>query len=437
MAIAIALGALTLGIVFTIIGLRGRRIGDHPYCTACGFDLFGAPPDSERCPECGVNSRAAGSSVIGMRVRRHRPLVSGLALLLPSGGYLAITIAAVAGAINLTGYKPVWWLTSEATSSTPAIRTVAIGELTLRLTANQLSAGNANSVANALLSLQGSSGTWYPECGDLLSTLHAASLLTEKQWKQYAANAAPPLELKVRPRVRLGDPIAYQVKYLAGRVGNKSLLFDNLAGAEVEIAGVKLKQLGGSGSSISNSGAGWRTASVDPDQYAGKLQPGKHHFILKQVRQIKQGYNEKDPVIFTQTSRLEADFELLPADQPSVALINDASLVPGVTASMTAKLTPNGAAGLQCCTEVQHAPVGIAFRVTILGASKPTEVGTIALAAGQVMTIFHGNATALSANQKTASFRYEPDINAAIRTIDVFEMLNLPIQIDEVKPTPW
>jgi len=29
------------GIVALCFGLRGRRVGAHPYCRRCGFDLFG------------------------------------------------------------------------------------------------------------------------------------------------------------------------------------------------------------------------------------------------------------------------------------------------------------------------------------------------------------------------------------------------------------
>ena len=40
--------AVIFGLVSVYIGLRGKRLGDHPVCAACGYDLFGQPPGSER-----------------------------------------------------------------------------------------------------------------------------------------------------------------------------------------------------------------------------------------------------------------------------------------------------------------------------------------------------------------------------------------------------
>src|SRR5690349_6074803 len=50
---------LLLGVVLLALGLRGRRVGDHPYCRRCGFDLFGLPPAHPACPECGADLLAA------------------------------------------------------------------------------------------------------------------------------------------------------------------------------------------------------------------------------------------------------------------------------------------------------------------------------------------------------------------------------------------
>jgi predicted RNA-binding Zn-ribbon protein involved in translation (DUF1610 family) len=37
-------------------GLRGPAVEvEHPFCKRCGYDLFGRPPESELCPECGAN----------------------------------------------------------------------------------------------------------------------------------------------------------------------------------------------------------------------------------------------------------------------------------------------------------------------------------------------------------------------------------------------
>lgn len=50
LALAVVFG---LGIALLALGLRGRRIDDHPVCRRCQFDLIGVFPAITRCPECG------------------------------------------------------------------------------------------------------------------------------------------------------------------------------------------------------------------------------------------------------------------------------------------------------------------------------------------------------------------------------------------------
>jgi len=42
-----AIVAAAVGLALLLFGLRGRRVGDHPHCWRCGFDLFGKPAESE------------------------------------------------------------------------------------------------------------------------------------------------------------------------------------------------------------------------------------------------------------------------------------------------------------------------------------------------------------------------------------------------------
>jgi hypothetical protein len=57
------------GLALIALGVRGRRVGDHPYCRLCGFDLFGKPETSTVCSECGSNLVARRAVVIGVRRR--------------------------------------------------------------------------------------------------------------------------------------------------------------------------------------------------------------------------------------------------------------------------------------------------------------------------------------------------------------------------------
>src|SRR5215211_7772077 len=88
----IAIFAGVAGMMLLLLGLRGRRVGDHPFCRRCGFDLFGKPDDSSICPECGARLGSARAQVIGVRHRRQWAIMSGSMILLPLmglGGILA------------------------------------------------------------------------------------------------------------------------------------------------------------------------------------------------------------------------------------------------------------------------------------------------------------------------------------------------------------
>src|SRR4051812_3856137 len=84
-----AVAATGIGLLW--FGLRGRRVGDHPFCRKCGFDLFGRPEGSTACAECGADLAGRRAMVIGVRRRRRGMLVGGVTLLIPAllvGGVL-------------------------------------------------------------------------------------------------------------------------------------------------------------------------------------------------------------------------------------------------------------------------------------------------------------------------------------------------------------
>ncbi|HYO10382.1 MAG TPA: hypothetical protein VER17_15540 [Tepidisphaeraceae bacterium] len=63
-ALAVATGALVL----LVLGMRGRRVDDHPVCRRCGFDLVGPPGGTATCSECGadlVDRRRAVRAIAG------------------------------------------------------------------------------------------------------------------------------------------------------------------------------------------------------------------------------------------------------------------------------------------------------------------------------------------------------------------------------------
>src|SRR5881396_1347738 len=78
-----ALGLLALG-------MRGRRVDDHPICRRCGFDLSGVPSGGTNCSECGSRLCEPGAYYFGRREKRRGLLVAGICLTLAAmlvGGF--------------------------------------------------------------------------------------------------------------------------------------------------------------------------------------------------------------------------------------------------------------------------------------------------------------------------------------------------------------
>jgi hypothetical protein len=75
---------LGLSCILLVKGLHGIRVGDHPVCRRCGFDLFGQPAGTVVCGECGSSLSLPGAVVIGHRNRRTGLIAAGLFVLLPT-----------------------------------------------------------------------------------------------------------------------------------------------------------------------------------------------------------------------------------------------------------------------------------------------------------------------------------------------------------------
>src|SRR5690606_29255311 len=103
----ILLGVLVAGIVLVFLGLRGRRIDDHPVCRWCWFDLSGCAPDNVTCPECGAGLKREGAVRIGQRRRIYTAVVLGSAAILAPTLAFGFVAYALATATDINSFKPV------------------------------------------------------------------------------------------------------------------------------------------------------------------------------------------------------------------------------------------------------------------------------------------------------------------------------------------
>src|SRR5450432_1386668 len=119
--------AIIVGIVIVLRGRRGKRIGDHPVCGKCGFDLFGRSAGNEVCPECGTSAMFWPEAVLTGHLQRNFRLIgAGAILILLASCWLGVVGWAAAQGVNLILYEPVSMLIHDGRSADPAVRTAAI-----------------------------------------------------------------------------------------------------------------------------------------------------------------------------------------------------------------------------------------------------------------------------------------------------------------------
>lgn len=203
---------VVVGLVLLVRGVRGRRVNDHPVCRNCRFDLVGVYPASQTCPECGADLVPTKAVRRGVRRKRRGSLAAGLVLFVAGAG-LGGTLAWGWGTnFNWNTVKPVWLLLREARSGNAAVRTAALDEFERRLNDDALPRGALRRVLDAGLDHQGDLATpWNPEWGDVLITAIEKDLLTDAELERFLRHALNDT-LEVRPEVRYGDPLPYQVR---------------------------------------------------------------------------------------------------------------------------------------------------------------------------------------------------------------------------------
>jgi hypothetical protein len=112
LGIALVLPAASL----IFVGWKGRRVGDHPHCRKCGFDLFGKPPDSTRCGECGADLADDRSMVTGIRQTRRGLVLTGLFTLILGLMLMGEASREYFSNADLYRFLPTWWLLHERDS---------------------------------------------------------------------------------------------------------------------------------------------------------------------------------------------------------------------------------------------------------------------------------------------------------------------------------
>lgn len=230
------LACLLTGIILVRLGLRGRRINDHPVCSWCGFDLSGVYPESVTCPECGAGLKRDRAVRIGVR-RKSVGLASAGALMV----LISVIPVAVVGYVTITGkdinrYKPLGMLLWEAGHADSTQSDAIASELMGRLLNQSLTAQQYQRVIAFTLSLQADPGAqWTESWGDLIDRAKLDGVLSQQDELRFAVQATP-LQCNVRKSAHAGVTIPIVIASGPARCGKTSMITSSLtlAGARID-----------------------------------------------------------------------------------------------------------------------------------------------------------------------------------------------------------
>ncbi len=426
-------------------GWRGTRADDHPVCRRCGFDLFGAPTDSKRCPECGVDLARPGAVRDGNRRRQPRLMTAGAVAIL-----FSLVAAGSIGWKEYSGYdvnrlKPTWMLAREIDGSAPAARRGAIVELSRRFALGTLSTAQVEDVAARVLALQADTAKqWAPQFGDFIEGARDAQRLSDAQWQRYAAQA-PQSTLTLRGKVSRADAVLPYWIHNPGRVGSRARLYVSYRTTRFQIGDTVVPEVGNTGgmqiSAMNQGGNLGRRLALKP--HLPRLADGRHVVRLTMEATISESWQDNLPPITTKTVTLTGPFLLLSEGQPSVQMRHDESVRAGVERSLSLTLVAQGSPGVLSATaNVDGPPVGLGYRVIANANGVEYDFGTFARPA---RTGMHGfglySKRPLPEHLAAVDVILRPSVQAAADTLDTFEiwdgevvLKNVPIHRPATRP---
>lgn len=202
---------LAAGLALLILGLRGRRINDHPICRGCGFDLVGVLPTGTTCPECGAGIKSSRWVRIGARKKRVTWVLAGLVLTLGAAVPLGTGVVALASGANIVRHKPLGLLLWEARRGSDETRGIIGAELESRMLGGLFDAEQSGLAAELALEIQADiERAWDPVWARVFEQARLAGATTVAQVERFGVQSLVP-SLLVRPTVRAGDPLPFEI----------------------------------------------------------------------------------------------------------------------------------------------------------------------------------------------------------------------------------
>lgn len=196
-----------LGAWLLVLGLRGRRIDDHPVCRKCRFDLLGVYPSVAVCPECGAKTDGECVVLIGRRRKRRAVVAVGVLMLigaLAAGGGLGW---ASSRNYDWNRVKPLWLLRREARGVEVSIAELAIRETTRRIQAGRVGRVAASGfITEALDNVTSKTRNRYGDWSTLFNAARVKGLATPEEYVRFVRQTVRPT-VRFLARARASEPL--------------------------------------------------------------------------------------------------------------------------------------------------------------------------------------------------------------------------------------
>ncbi|MBN1513574.1 MAG: hypothetical protein JXB13_16280 [Phycisphaerae bacterium] len=379
-----------VGVVLLVRGVRGRRVGDHPLCARCGYDLFGSTPETTTCPECGADRTQPGAVRIGRLQRRRGSIIAGVILLVPVGALVSASMSRV----NWIQITPVSWLRASARAGTGPASDRALKELVRRLNASELSSEQVDTLVSDALKVQADvTRTWQPDWGNIIETARALGAVSDEDWQTYAKQAlASAFTLEIRPKVRRGDPVVYRVRRASVRAGDGEVLLCLYDLRETRLGEIiRIGRSGGGGHlNAGGTGAFGSFMSLSPEEWT-RISDGRHNAEMTLACTVREHQPNRDPdegpVITEQSITLTSPWEVVGADHPTVTVTSPPEHREAVRDSLadielTRRKQADGTPYLEGIFSLDQPPMDLAFDVVLRSGLREWKQGTVSIVAG-------------------------------------------------------
>ena len=192
MIIAALLVGFVVSLWLLIVGIRGRRIDDHPLCRRCGFDLTGRPADSVRCGECGASLQVPRAVRVGHRVVRRAWVVVASVLLMIDLGSAGLVGWAATRDVNWLQYYPTAFLIRRAADVDAPTRQASLDELMARERIGKLSLSQWNRLIDAAVAYRSdTTKPWEAHWATLLDDARRGHYFDDDRWDHYLLGLLP------------------------------------------------------------------------------------------------------------------------------------------------------------------------------------------------------------------------------------------------------